>query len=327
MSTLVTGSAGHLGEALMRTLRERKENVRGIDVKASPFTDAVGSITERAFVREALRGVETVLHTATLHKPHIATHSRQDFIDTNVSGTLNLLEEAIDAGVQQVVFTSTTSAYGFALQPAPQAPAVWVDEDLVPVPKNIYGITKLAAENLCALMQRKSGLPCVVLRTSRFFPEVDDDEDTRGKYDDTNIKLNELLYRRVDVADVVSAHLAAVQRARAIGFGRYVITATTPFRREDAAELSTNAPGVLVRRVPECQQAYARRGWKMFPGIGRVYDNALARAALGWQPRYDFAHAVSCLERGEDYRSPLAQTIGVKGYHARTFDHGPYPVE
>jgi UDP-glucose 4-epimerase len=327
MSTLVTGSSGHLGEALVRTLRERSDKVRGIDVKASPFTDAVGSIVDRAFVREALRGVDTLLHTATLHKPHIATHSRQDFIDTNISGTLNLLEEAIDAGVQQVVFTSTTSAYGFALQPAPRGPAVWVDEELVPVPKNIYGITKLAAENLCALMQRKAGLPCVVLRTSRFFPEVDDDEDTRGKYDDTNIKLNELLYRRVDVADVVSAHLAAAQRARAIGFGRYVISATTPFRREDAGELSGNAPGVLARRVAEVEKAYARRGWKMFPGIGRVYHNALARAELGWQPRYDFAHAVACLERGEDYRSPLAQTIGVKGYHARTFEHGPYPVE
>ena len=327
MQTLVTGSAGHLGEALMRTLRSDGVAARGIDVKASPFTDAVGSIAERAFVREALRGVDTVLHTATLHKPHIATHSRQDFIDTNISGTLNLLEEAIDAGVQQFVFTSTTSAYGFALQPAPQAPAVWVDEDLVPIPKNIYGITKLAAENLCELMQRKSGLPCLVLRTSRFFPEVDDDEDTRGKYDDANIKLNELLYRRVDVADVVSAHLAAVQRARAIGFGRYVITATTPFRREDAAELSANAPGVLARRVPGYEKSYARRGWKMFPGIGRVYDNALARAALGWQPRYGFAHAMACLERGEDYRSPLAQAIGVKGYHARAFEHGPYPVE
>jgi len=327
MKFLVTGSAGHLGEALMRTLRERNEIARGIDVKASPYTDAVGSIVERAFVREALRGVDTLLHTATLHKPHIATHSRQDFIDTNISGTLNLLEEAIEAGVQQVVFTSTTSAYGFALQAAPQGPAVWVDENLVPVPKNIYGITKLAAENLCALMQRKTGLPCVVLRTSRFFPEVDDDEDMRGKYDDTNIKLNELLYRRVDVADVVSAHLAAVQRARAIGFGRYVVSATTPFRREDADELSINAADVLARRHPESSQIYARRGWKMFPGIGRVYDNALARAALGWQPRYDFTHATACLERGEDYRSPLAQAIGVKGYHARVFENGPYPVE
>lgn len=326
MQTLVTGSAGHLGEALMRTLRGRAE-VRGIDIKASPFTDLVGSIAERAFVREALRGVETVLHTATLHKPHIATHTRQQFVDTNITGTLNLLEEAVAAGVQRFVFTSTTSAYGHALNPAPQAPAVWVDEELVPQPKNIYGITKLAAEDLCMLVQRTSGLPCVILRTSRFFPEIDDDARLRGAYAADNVKVNELLYRRVDVADVVEAHLLAAQRAPALGLGRFVISATTPFTRADATLLPQRAAHVVERHVPEYAAVYARLGWSMFPGISRVYDNARARAALGWQPRYGFAQAIAALHRGEDFRSPLAQSIGSKGYHERAFDDGPYPVD
>src|SRR5262249_38661484 len=147
-------------------------------------TDIVASIADRGAVRDAMRGVDTVLHTATLHKPHVATHARQDFVDVNITGTLNLLEEALAVGVRRFVFTSTTSVYGYALQPAPDAPAVWVDEDLVPIPKNIYGVTKLAAENLCALFQRKFGLPCLILRTSRFFPESDDDAGMRGAYDD-----------------------------------------------------------------------------------------------------------------------------------------------
>src|SRR3954471_15067708 len=126
MKILVTGSAGHLGEALMRTLRER-EDVRGIDVKPSPYTDVVASIVERDAVREALRGVDTVLHTATLHKPHVATHTRQQFVDVNITGTLSLLEEAVAAGVKRFVFTSTTSVYGLAMSPPPGAPAVWVD--------------------------------------------------------------------------------------------------------------------------------------------------------------------------------------------------------
>src|ERR1700742_841698 len=144
---LVTGSAGHLGEALVRSLRLAGERVAGIDRKSSPFTDAVGSIADRAFVREQVRGAKVVLHAAALHKPHVATHTRQDFIDVNVTGTLNLLEESVVAGVQSFVCTSTTSVFGDALTPGEGEPAAWITEDVAPIPKNIYGVTKLAAEN------------------------------------------------------------------------------------------------------------------------------------------------------------------------------------
>jgi len=96
MRILVTGSAGHLGEALMRTLRESEHEPVGVDVLDSPFTDRKGSIVDRDFVRDAMRGVDAVLHAATLHKPHVATHRRQDFIDVNLTGTLNLLEAAAE---------------------------------------------------------------------------------------------------------------------------------------------------------------------------------------------------------------------------------------
>lgn len=118
MRILVTGSSGHLGEALMRCLRETTDDAVGMDVVASPFTDHVGSIADRAFVRCCMQGVDAVLHAATLHKPHVATHSRQDFVDTNITGTLNLLEEAVAVGTGAFVFTSTTSAFGDALTPA-----------------------------------------------------------------------------------------------------------------------------------------------------------------------------------------------------------------
>ena len=99
MKVLVTGSAGHLGEALVRTLTRLQYEVVGLDILESPFTTRVGSITDRACVRHCMSGVQAVFHTAALHKPHIATHPRQDFVDTNVTGTLNLLEEAALAGV------------------------------------------------------------------------------------------------------------------------------------------------------------------------------------------------------------------------------------
>src|SRR6185436_810528 len=136
MKILVTGSAGHLGEALMRTLPAAGHEAVGVDLKPSPFTQHVGTIADRAFVQRCMRGVEAVLHAATLHKPHVATHARQDFVDTNVTGTLNLLEEAVAAGVRAFVYTSTTSAFGRALVPPPGAPAAWITEDVMPVPKN-----------------------------------------------------------------------------------------------------------------------------------------------------------------------------------------------
>ena len=316
MKILVTGSSGHLGEALMRTLRPSAHHVVGVDIVASPFTDRVGSIADRAFVKECMRGVSGVLHAATLHKPHVATHSRQDFVDTNITGTLNLLEEAAAAQVESFVFTSTTSVYGHALTPPAGAPAVWVTETTVPVPKNIYGVTKLAAENLCELFRRKFALPVIILRTSRFFPEIDDNPVARAHYADANIKANEYLYRRADVADIVAAHLRALERAPSIGFGRYIISATTPFAPDDAAELRADAPAVVRRLVPEYEDVYAQRGWRMFDGIERVYDNTLAREQLGWAPRHDFANAVEALAAGRDPRSPLTLDVGAKGYHA-----------
>lgn len=315
MKVLVTGSAGHLGEALMRTLASRGHEPIGLDRLASPYTAAVGSVADRGFVRASLQGIDAVLHTATLHKPHVATHARQAFIDANVSGTLNLLEEAVAAGVRAFVFTSTTSAFGRALSPPDGAPAVWIDESVRPVPKNIYGATKVAAEDLCELMQRDTGLPCIVLRTSRFFPEGDDDEAQRAGFDDANLKLNEFLYRRVDIEDVVDAHLLAIDKAAAIGFGRYIVSATTPFERADAARLRRDAPGVLRERVPEFEAAYRQRGWRMATGIDRVYDNAAARDALGWQPRWDFRRVLAHLEAHGDHRSDLARAVGSKGYH------------
>ncbi|QWP74934.1 NAD(P)-dependent oxidoreductase [Lysobacter sp. K5869] len=326
MTLIVTGSAGHLGEGLMRLLRAQGREARGIDIKPSAFTDRVGSIADREFVAEAVRGASGVIHAATLHKPHVATHSYQDFVDTNITGTLNLLQAACEQGVESFVFTSTTSAFGAALTPAPGEPATWIDERVAPIPKNIYGATKVAAEGLCELFHRRHRLPVLVLRTSRFFPEDDDDAARRGEYDTANSQANELLYRRADIDDVAQAHLRAIERAPALGFGRYIVSATTPFAREHLAELSVDAAAVVRRLFPRCAELYAARGWKLFPHLDRVYVNAAARRDLGWEPRYGFDYVLDCLERGLDFRSALAHEVGVKGYHPQRFDDMPYPV-
>lgn len=329
MRWLVTGSAGHLGEALMRTIEAHHGRAAavGLDVQASAYTDVVASVADRAAVHTALAGIDAVIHTATLHKPHVATHTRQDFIDTNVTGTLNLLDASVAAGVRAFVFSSSTSVFGDALVPPPCAPAAWITEDVVPRAKNIYGATKAAAEDLCRLAHRNQGLPCVVLRVSRFFPEPDDDPDVRDAFDDANLKVNEMLYRRVALDDVVSAHLLAVERARAIGFDRFIVSATTPFEPGDAAALRADAPAVLWRRLPHAEAIYRRLGWRMFSELDRVYCNRHAREVLGWRPAMDFASTLDALAAGRDWQSLLVRQVGIKGYHGQAYRDGLYPTD
>lgn len=326
MKVLVTGSAGHLGEALVRTLRQNSAEVIGLDIRPSAFTTNVGSITDRSFVSDCMKGVTTVLHAATLHKPHVATHTMQQFVETNITGTLNLLQEAVAAGVRRFVFTSTTSVFGDALVPPAGAPAAWITEEVKPQPKNIYGVTKKAAEDLCQLFYRNFGLSCIVLRTSRFFPEKDDDKYMRETFQDENLKANEFLFRRVELEDAVNAHLLAAEKAPSIGWGVYIISATTPFNPADLHGLRHNAPEVVLRTVPAYATAYSHRGWKMHQSIDRIYVNEKARKELGWEPTYDFAYVVARINAGESLHSPLAQLTGSKGYHAERFTDGPYPI-
>jgi UDP-glucose 4-epimerase len=304
-----------MGEALMRTFRERGQDAISVDVLPSPFTDVVGDIADRAVVDECMRGVTHVLHGATLHKPHVVSHSRQDFVDTNITGTLNLLEASVVNQVKAFIFTSTTSTFGDALTPPAGSPAAWITEDVVPIPKNIYGVTKTAAEDLCRLFYRNQKLPCLILRTSRFFPEEDDVAERASAYEEANLKVNELLYRRVDIEDVVTSHEVAMEKAPSLGFGKFIITATTPFVRADLAQLGVDAPAVLARYFPEFPAIYERMGWKMLPTLDRVYVNARARELLGWRPKYDFGQALRALAKGEEYRSALALAVGAKGYH------------
>ena len=310
----------------MRTLRGSEDTPVGIDIKPSAYTDIVGSVADRGVVSEAVNGCDAIIHTATLHKPHVGTHTRQDFVDTNITGTLNLLEEANAQGCGSLIYTSTTSTFGDAMKPVAGEPSVWVTEQLQPKPKNIYGTTKTAAEDLCALFHRNTELSCIVLKTSRFFPEEDDSKQRRESFADMNLKVNELLFRRVDVADIVTAHQLALLRAPAIGFDRFIISATSPFRREDATFLSSNAPAVVEQYLPEYVPEYQRREWQMFQALDRVYDSTHATEVLGWKPVYTFAHAIEQLRQDKDYRSKLSIAVGSKGYHDNVFEDGPYPV-
>ena len=123
---------------------------------------------------------------------------------------------------------------------------------------------------------------------------------------------------------MVGAHRLALERAAAIGFGRYIVSATTPFGPGDLADLRVDAPAVIQRLFPDAEGLYEERGWQLFPGLERVYVNERARSELGWEPRWDFRYALDRVRAGEEPRSELAQAVGAKGYHA--VSTGPYTV-
>ena len=160
-----------------------------------------------------------------------------------MQGTLNLLEEAVAPGskVDRFVFTSTTSLMisqkirdGRA---GGAGEAIWIDETLSPLePRNIYGVTKLAAEELCRLFNHLHKLPILILRTSRFFPEEDDMAHAIVQSGE-NTKANEFLFRRLTVEDAAEAHVVALAKAREIGFDTFIISAMTPFSPADCRAL------------------------------------------------------------------------------------------
>jgi UDP-glucose 4-epimerase len=299
MRILLTGSSGWLGRFLAPMLRNAGHQPLGLDVAPAPDTDIVGSVVDRALIDRlfAEHRFDGVIHAGALHKPDIARYPHQAFVDVNVTGTLNLLDAAVAHKASRFVFTSTTSLMiTQAIRDELSQTAVWLDEASGPLsPRNIYGVTKRAAEDLCRIIHADHGLPVVVLRTARFFPEEDDTHQTLSG---ENMKANEFLHRRLTVEDCARAHVVAFEQAPQVGFGLYIVSAPPPFGREAASALRANAPEVVERIFPQAASLYADRGWSLPSSIGRVYDPSAIERDLGFRCETDFDLVLSCLRQG-----------------------------
>lgn len=268
---LITGSSGRVGQAIAEAMSGDYEIV-GLDLVPGRFTTHLGSVTDPDRVAQALQGAVAVIHTASLHAPHVGLESDARFRAVNVEGTRLLLEAMGNARVGRLVYTSSTSVYGHALEPEDEA--IWVTESLEPRPRDIYDETKLAAETLCREAAEEGLLSCTALRISRCFPEPD------------HLLATYRLYRGVDLRDVGQAHRLALEQA-GHGYEVYIVSARSPFGQEDCAELWRDAPAVLRRRLPWLEAAFRSRGWPLPASIDRVYVIDKACRELGYAPRFN----------------------------------------
>ncbi|HEX8525572.1 NAD-dependent epimerase/dehydratase family protein [Allosphingosinicella sp.] len=261
MRVLVTGAAGLIGSAVSAFLRSEHEVV-GLDRRPGAQVSRVADLQEAL----DLDGFDAIVHVAALHAPDVGRAPDSDFVRTNVEATGVLLERAAEAGVGRLVFTSSTSVYGHALEP--EGKAAWIDEAVKPQPRDIYDSTKLAAEEL---VRAASGprLKTAILRMSRCFPEPV-----------LEMALHRL-HRGIDRRDVARAHAMALDSATEAG-GTFVISAPPPFERADREELLSDAAAVIRRRAPDLADRFADLGWPLPSSIGRVYSPALAAARLGF---------------------------------------------
>lgn len=274
MKVLVTGSAGKLGKAVIEKLRRSNIAVLGVDLLPGPYTNLILDITNQDEVYRACQNVDAIIHTAAVHGKHYElNYPREAFINTNIYGTLNLLNAAVQQGVKRFLYISTTSVYGTAMVNADEA--VWVTEELAEQPRDIYDITKQTAEQLCKDFFYKEGLQTSVYRVGRFLPE------------EANLQANHRLYRGLDERDGAEALYLALQH-QFNSFEIFNIASTSPFSQSDLQLLKNNPQAAIVKLYPQAAEAYRVNNWLFPKSIDRVYVIEKAKRMLGYAPTFTF---------------------------------------
>lgn len=283
--TMITGTSGRVGSALAESLTGRGERILGVDRRPGGFTTVVGDLTS-IDLATAIAECDRVIHCAGLHAPHLVDHSRADFVASNVTATERLCAAAHDVGVSRLVFVSTTSVYGHALDD--DVSAVWVTEALTPEPRDVYDETKLLAEHIVELAHT-AGLTTITLRLARCFPEAHRESVVNR------------LYRGVDIRDAVRGISAA---ADADLDRHQVVNLAGPrvFERSDVGRLRTDAMLVVDRRLPWLRGEFEKRSWKVPSSIDRVYVSDAAREVIGYRPAFGVGDAL----RGDRHAAPAS---------------------
>lgn len=277
---VLTGSSGRVGRAIFNRLA-REYEVIGIDTSPASMTALVGDIRDRRLVERACSGASAIIHTAALHAPQVGVASEDDFASINIGATRSLVEAASTAGIERIVYTSTTALYGYAVI---AGRCTWIDEETPPQPRTIYHTSKLAAEDILEEAAVKHGIAIRIIRMSRCFPEP------------APVMAVYRLHRGVDARDVADAHAHALANEGPT-FQRYIVSGRVPFEIEDSTRLACQAQAVIAERVPRLSELFAARGWTMPSHVDRIYSARRAEKELSWSPRFGFDEVIAQLDR------------------------------
>jgi len=279
MKIAVTGTSGRVGRAIHFALCQ-EHDVVGFDRSVSSVTTHLGEVDNYKLLTKAFNGADAVIHVAALHAPHVGIFDDSEFYRINVEGTKKVFKAALDCGVQNLVFTSSTAVYGYVSRHPDRA--TWIDERTVPQPKSIYHRTKLEAEQFLEA-EANQNLKVTTLRMSRCFPEP---APTMAVY---------RLHRGIDARDVAQGHRAALSGSDE-DYRMFILSGITPFTQADCTALKHTPEKVLQHKCQPVCDLFASRQWKLPESIDRVYDSSLAQQTLGWTPSYGFEDVAMLLD-------------------------------
>ena len=294
---LVTGGAGFIGSNLVRRLAGQGARVRVLDDLSSGHLENLagleksvefvrGDLRHAATVRDVMRGVRHVFHVGALASVQASVDDPATTHEINVTGTLNVLLAARDAGVERVVFSSSASIYG-------DSPEMPKREDMLPAPLTGYALSKLAGEHYGRIFHGLYGLKFFALR---YFNVFGPRQDPASHYAAV-IPLFMRAYAAgrqptiygdggqtrdfTFVEDIVAANLACLSAPESAASGVYNVAyggrvSINDLAREIAALAGMPfAPVYAPARPGDIRESQA--------------DASLARRVLGWRPTHTFA--------------------------------------
>ena len=295
---LVTGADGFIGSHLTEALVRQGFNVRAFvyynsanswgwldkcaeDVKGQ-FQVFPGDIRDPHGVKEAMKGCDAVLHLAALIAIPFSYHSPDTYVDTNIKGTLNVLQAARELGVSRIIHTSTSEVYG-------TAQFVPITEKHPLQGQSPYSASKIGADQLAFSFYSSFDLPVVTIRPFNTYgprqsaraviPTVITQIAT-GMH---QIKLGALSPSRdfSFVQDTVAGFIAALEANNGLG---EVINLGSNFEISigDTAKLIAECAGVPIEVILEEERMRPENS-----EVGRLWaDNSKAKELFGWQPTY-----------------------------------------
>ena len=275
---VITGAGGNLGTKLVPLVADAGHEPVLFDSRSveTPYESLQGDIRNFADLLAALRGADIVVHLAAILG--IAATSPHDFYEINLTGTFNVWEAAAQAGVRGLVFSSTMSVYKPHDRPLQEDVLTEMGEDFPARPRDLYGYTKAAGEEMCRLYGRTHGIPSVALRYGMFSPEP---------FFPYGIRL---LYGGVDADDVAQAVLASVEALliEKFEYDVFNVESLVPFSKEDEAQLLHDPLAALDKHYPGSADLLRSRGVEQLRPIHEYYPMSHAADVLGFRPECNF---------------------------------------